>query len=83
MEEYTVCVTIFGLSQKAGFIRNLIKFNLNVLKIHTVSYECNDTPKSVLRYGKPVLRYVLRYTWYLYFCLLLPLVQYYNIIQSS
>ena len=32
-----------------------------------------------LRYGKPVLRY----TWYLYFCLLLPLVQYYNVMQGS
>ena len=37
----------------------------------------------ILRYGKPVLQYILRYTWYLYFCLLLPLVQYYNIIQGS
>ena len=24
---------------------------------------------DILRYGKPVLRYILRYTWYLYFCL--------------
>ena len=27
---------------------------------------------DILRYGKPVLQYILRYTWYLYFCLLLP-----------
>ena len=33
----------------------------------------------IMRYGKPILRY----TWYLYFCLLLPLVQNYNIIQGS
>ena len=38
---------------------------------------------DILRYGKPILQYILRYTWYLYFCLLLPLVQYYNIIQGS
>ena len=37
---------------------------------------------DILRYGKPVLRYILRYTWYLHFCLLLPLVQYYYIIQG-
>ena len=38
---------------------------------------------DILRYGKPVLQYILQYTWYLYFCLLLPLVQYYNTIQGS
>ena len=33
---------------------------------------------DILRYGKPVLRYILRYTCFLYFCLLLPLVQHYT-----
>ena len=40
---------------------------------------CQKAYCNILRYGKPVLRY----TWYLYFCLLLPLVQYYNIFQGS
>ena len=31
---------------------------------------------NILWYGKPVLRYILRNTWYLYSCQLLPLVQY-------
>ena len=38
---------------------------------------------DILRYGKPVLWYILPYIWYLYFCLLLPLVLYYNIIKGS
>ena len=38
---------------------------------------------DILQYGKPVLRYILRYTWYLYFCLSLALVQNCSIIQGS